>query len=285
MASPYSRFVTSVLPALLFFSPCCSVHAQSSCPPSHERLHAVLWMQRSAEYNANLTQAFRLATVNLTEAINDPARWPEAVTPKAPAASRPPAIIVDVDETLLSNTPEEATFIAASKRKYDLSIWDAWEARANATPLPGALAFVQFAAAKSVAVFFVTNRNNEAKLRENLAAARFPVAASPDVVLLPGECSTGDKGADKECRRQDVASKYRILLLVGDDLGDFMSVGGLSADERIRRSASEGARWGREWIALPNPAYGSWERAFYDWKADDGDVILFKKLIALEGPQ
>jgi acid phosphatase len=262
-------------------------YAQASCPSTlaHERLHSVLWLQRSAESTASASQAFQVATRNLGEALRDPTRWPEAVTPAAPESSRPPAIIVDVDETILDNTPEEAALIAGGRRKFDPGIWDAWQERANAEPIAGALDFIRQASEKGVLVFYVTNRTNESRLRDNLARRGFPLAAKPDVVLVPGECSTGGTSTDKECRRQDIAKNYRVLLLLGDDFADFMSVAGLTADDRIKRARDYAVRWGREWIILSNPAYGSWERAFYDPKNDDCDVILLKKLIALEGPK
>jgi acid phosphatase len=263
------------------------VGAQPPCPAglAHERLNAVLWLQQSAEARASSTQAFRLATQSLDEALRDPSAWPEAVAVVRPAADRKPAIIVDVDETILDNTPEEAAFIAAGRRKFDPSLWDAWQDRANAEPLAGALEFVTYAASRGVAVFYVTNRTREAELRKNLALRRFPLGDQADVVLVPGECSTGDKSSDKECRRQDVARQHRVLLLIGDDLGDFVPVRGLGALQRMEEVDKHANRWGRQWILLANPAYGSWDRVFYDAEKDDCDVILLKKLIGLEGPR
>lgn len=168
------RFAPQLVFVFLILSAASCSHAPPSapCALSHERLHAVLWMQRSAEYSANCRQAFRLATANIQQALKDPQHWPEAVTPESPSPNRPTAIILDVDETLLNNTPEETTLIAASKRKFDSSIWNSWEERANAMPLDGAVDFVKYAAAQGVTIFYVTNRTNEAKLRDNLARAQ-----------------------------------------------------------------------------------------------------------------
>jgi 5'-nucleotidase (lipoprotein e(P4) family) len=259
----------------------------AECPAdlSHEKLNAILWMQRSAEYKANAMQAYALATANLDKALSGPSSWHEAVKAASPAADRKLAIIIDVDETILDNTPADTMLIAHDRRKFDKANWEAWESRANARPIDGALAFVNHAVSKGITVFYLTNRINEAKLRDNLKTATFPVASSPDVVLLPGECSTGDKSTDKECRRQDIAKNYQVLLLIGDDFSDFISLTGKSADERIQLARDSADRWGRDWIILPNPDYGSWERAFFDPATDEGDVILKKKIIALEGPQ
>ena len=272
---------------LLALSSSPSSQSQPTCPGglAHERLHAVLWLQRSAEARAAATQAFRLATRSLDEALRDSKAWPEAVVAPDPAASRPPAVIVDVDETILDNTPAESAAIAAARREFDPVLWDAWQQRANAEPIAGAVEFLKHAASRGVAVFYVSNRSKEPELRTNLALRGFPVGAEGDVVLLPGECSTGDKSSDKECRRRDVARRHRVLLLVGDDLGDFVPVSGLGSDARLQAMQKHAARWGREWILLANPVYGSWERVFYDPATDDCDVILLKKLIGLEGPR
>jgi hypothetical protein len=58
-----------------------------------------------------------------------------------------------------------------------------------------------------------------------------------------------------------VAARYRILLLVGDDLGDFLSGAKGTVAERTSRVAPYTDFWGAKWIALPNPSYVSWEQA------------------------
>ena len=79
----------------------------------------------------------------------------------------------------------------------------------------------------------------------------------------------------------DIGREYRVLLMVGDDLGDFVSVKGKDRPARDQLVGSNVERWGREWIVLPNPSYGSWERTFYDPGKDDGEVILQKKTAEL----
>lgn len=69
----------------------------------------------------------------------------------------------------------------------------------------------------------------------------------------------------------------------GDDLGDFTNVSGLSLEKRLELVRNSARSWGLEWIIIPNPSYGSWERAFSDPK-DDPSVVLSKKCKALEAP-
>ena len=68
-------------------------------------------------------------------------------------------------------------------------------------------------------------------------------------------------GVSERPRRAHVARDYRILLLVGDDLGDFVVNPAGTPEERHARTAPNAEWWGRRWIMLPNPTYGSWERA------------------------
>ncbi|MCB1035730.1 MAG: 5'-nucleotidase, partial [Acidobacteria bacterium] len=67
--------------------------------------------------------------------------------------------------------------------------------------------------------------------------------------------------SDKETRRAEVARVYRVVLLVGDDLNDFISGGRAGVEDRQALFDSTLERWGQEWILLPNPMYGSWEKA------------------------
>jgi 5'-nucleotidase (lipoprotein e(P4) family) len=267
-------------PAALLAGPDCER------PLKHERLHAVLWMQQSGEYAASAEQAYRTAAANLTIALRHPAQWTDAVPPAAPQQRRRAAVIVDVDETILDNTPEEVALMAADKRKYEDAIWKAWE-RKNAEPIPGALAFLQDAARRNVDVFYVTNRSAENKsvLHANLARLGFPLPLGDESILTPADCSTGDTSTDKECRRRDIARGHRVLLLVGDDLSDFLRVSGMTVEQRLAAVRSNAARWGQSWIVLPNPSYGSWERAYYDSQHDEGDVILQKKCRQLRAPR
>jgi acid phosphatase len=244
-------------------------------------LDAVLWMQTAAEYTANLQQAYALARADLDRALDNPASWPDAVTPANPTSRARLAVIVDADETILDNSPQDAGQIVAGRRTYDPAAWDRWEREGKPAALPGALELLRYAAARGVTVFYVTNRSLEAPLRARLKELGFPIADTCDPVRMVGECSMGDASSDKECRRQDIARDYRVLLLLGDDLGDFMSVKGMGVAERRSRVQAAKDRWGHEWIVLPNPAYGSWERALWS-KGDDDCTILRKKRSALE---
>jgi acid phosphatase len=74
-----------------------------------------------------------------------------------------------------------------------------------------------------------------------------------------------------------------VLLQVGDNLGDFVS--DVSVDPAARQVLVENHAdyWGRRWIVLPNPQYGSWDGALIDFQFGiDRDAKRARKLGALE---
>jgi len=107
----------------------------------------------------------------------------------------------------------------------------------------------------------VTNRSfplRQATI-DNLRAAGFPLAADASNVMTIDE-SRGWTG-DKTIRRREIDRTHRVVLLIGDNLADFL--GGVGADNATRAGlvAPYEAWWGERWFMLPNPAYGSWESA------------------------
>jgi acid phosphatase len=78
-------------------------------PPANDLLNAVLWMQRSVEYKATALTAFALARIRLDQALADP-KWTAILPREQPVGveSLPPAVILDIDETLLDNSGYQA---------------------------------------------------------------------------------------------------------------------------------------------------------------------------------
>jgi 5'-nucleotidase (lipoprotein e(P4) family) len=218
----------------------------------------VVWMQTAAEYHAAALQAFEVAQRMLDRALADP-NWTAAEEQTGSFSGLAPAVIVDVDETVLDNSPFEARQIRAGQ-SFSEEVWRNWVLEANAEPVPGALSFARDVAARGITVFYVSNRMaaQEDSTRANLARRGFPLDPTVDTVLSRDE--QPEWGSDKGSRRALVASRYRILLLVGDDLGDFTSSFRGSLSERREAVERAAKRWGSRWIMVPNPAYGSWER-------------------------
>lgn len=232
--------------------------AQADCNPGHSILNASLWVQQSAEYRASALQTYASAKRALDQALADPA-WVGATEETSNDPSQPPAVILDLDETALDNTGFEARVIRAGKT-YDSKTWKEWTAEGIAAAVPGAAEFLAYAKSRGVTPFYITNRDldEEQGTRANLERLGYPLDAGVDTLLLRGKHGTG---SDKSPRRAHVASRYRVLLLLGDDLNDFAEAHGKTAAERDQIMARSQPWWGTRWFILPNPMYGSWERA------------------------
>jgi len=283
-APPASSATSAIAAAASGAPPSVPADAPAARVPSgkDDRLGGVLWVQTSAEYRALALATYARARAELDRALADPS-WTAALEQQGEVAALPPAVVADVDETLLDNSPYEADRIRAGLR-YEEESWRVWVNRARAAAIPGAAEFVRYAAGRGVTVFYVTNRAAllEEKTRANLVALGFPVASDRDTVLMAGE--RPDWSSDKGTRRAEVARSFRILLLVGDDLGDFVSGARALPDERVALAERFAERWQSRWILLPNPYYGSWEKALSDNERGlSDDEILRRKVVRLRG--
>lgn len=227
---------------------------------SDYRFGAVTWMQRSAEYRLLTEQTYRYALYQLTVGVHD-RNWSadELQVDSGDFRDKPPAIILDLDETVLDNSAYNARNILNSK-SFTTESWNAWCKEAKADAIPGALDFVRGAAGLGVKVFYITNREDVVKQEtiDNLIQLGFP--ADSDSVLTQNK--KAGRGDDKLTRRAAVAETHRIVLLLGDSMGDLCD--GMDVKDYQQRNtvAAEKTRFlGTRWIVLPNPAYGGWQRA------------------------
>ena len=230
----------------------------SESPAALAGLDAVLWMQSAAEARALALATFAAATRELDAALADPGRSALGQGPEA--AALPPALIADIDETLLDNSEFQGRLVA-ERRRFERGLWLEWIRLARAPALPGAAELARHARERGVTLFYVTNRDadEEAATRANLASAGFPVPEGIDVVLARGE--RPEWKSDKSGRRAEIARTHRVLLLLGDDLNDFVDGAGRNLEQRRQLVDESAARWGRDWFILANPSYGSWAAA------------------------
>ena len=242
------------IPLLLFALTACVTTAPPKpaplpCDPGLSLLNATLWVQTSAEYRAAALQTFSAAQRGLDAALAKPDDDPH-----------PPAIILDLDETVLDNTGFEARAIRAHTT-YDSKLWKAWTAEGAARAVPGATEFLAWAKSKGVTPFYITNRDvdEEPGTRRNLELLGFPLDPNVDTLLMKG--MNGWTTSDKSPRRAHVSNSYRVLIVIGDDLNDFVSAHDKTLAERTALIDNFRSWWGRTWFIVPNPMYGSWERA------------------------
>lgn len=263
-----TRYAPVLLALLVLLGACATPRPSTDTAPAlrtNENLNSVLWTQTSAEYAATAIQAYQGATVMLDRALAD-STWTAALEQleQGDYHDLPPAVILDVDETVLDNSIYQARLVQHGA-EFSRGSWQAWVREEKATPVPGALAFTQYADERGVAVFYVTNRRHEVEpaTRNNLTAYDFPLPGDEDRILTRAEQPdwTGDKGT----RRTAVAGTHRIVLMLGDNLGDFLSGVEVSMAERAEMTQRYAEYWGTRWFVFPNPQYGSWDGALIDY--------------------
>ncbi|NCD71475.1 5'-nucleotidase, lipoprotein e(P4) family [Mucilaginibacter agri] len=204
------------------------------------------WQQRAAEYKALCFQAYNIAKLRIDEATKQ-------------SAGKPLAVVTDIDETLLDNSPEGAR-AALNNEDFSATAWKKWTAQAAADTVPGAPDFFKYAATKGVTVFYITNRDEDerAGTLKNLQHFNLPFADN-EHLLLKGTSSS------KEARRQQVLANFNIVLLCGDNLPDFDAQYDNRPSEDSRTATTEKLKqqFGSKYIILPNPSYGDWEGAMF----------------------
>lgn len=246
--------------------------AAATTVPANDNLNAVAWTQTAIEHDLIYLQTYRDAESRLLAALHD---WQWDALGKAdrttPIKGLKPAVVLDIDETVLDNSPYQARVIK-SGGEFNEADWAAWCKEQQARAMPGAVEFTQFAAKHGIAVIYISNRAkdlDQATLA-NLRKAGFPVSG-PEAFLGLGTVLEGceQAGTEKGCRRQLIAQHYRVLMQFGDQIGDFVDVLANTADGR-RKAVADYLPWiGTRWFVLPNPTYGSWEPALFnnDWTA------------------
>ncbi|HYC63466.1 MAG TPA: HAD family acid phosphatase [Reyranellaceae bacterium] len=223
-------------------------------------LLATLWTQRSVEFKANALMAYTMATMRLNEGLADK-NWTAAPNEqKGDFANLPPAVILDVDETLLDNSAYQVWMMKADQT-FSTKTWNQFCAAQMSTAIPGSVEFTKYAESKGVKVFYITNRGveTEADTRKNMEKLGYPMGGNVDIFLMQNKQQGW--GSAKSTRRAHIAKDYRIVLNVGDNFGDFDDAYRGSEADRLKAFEANRARWGREWIMIANPQYGSFDTA------------------------
>ena len=252
--------------AVLAVAIACPVNAADEWV-AREQVNATLWMQVSPEYRAITEQVYRLATQKISApSVGSAAVEQSTFTPEA-LAKLPTAVVLDLDETVLDNTVYQARLIQA-RGEYSAGTWGEWVRAGEAELVPGAREFIAAARKLGHTVFYITNRDcttpaatpqdkcpAETSTLRNLVDLGVEPAPDPERLLLRAE--RPEWVSAKTTRRAFIAANYRIVALVGDDLGDFVDPQAFAGDrERLE------PRFGQSWFLLPNPIYGSWTNGY-----------------------
>jgi 5'-nucleotidase (lipoprotein e(P4) family) len=230
--------------------------------PAHSydyQIGAILYQQKSGEYRALAYQAYNLARLRLDQDLD---KKNVKLLPKE-QRKRPRAIIVDIDETVLDNSPSNA-YMAKNNLPFNVKDWYAWGEMRKAKAVPGAVDFLNYAVSKGVKIFFISNRDEVQKQAtiDNLKSVGFKDVSADNVWLRQVPTVS-----TKEPRRTAVAEKYRIVMLMGDNLDDFSDMfESKSIADRFAAVEKNRELFGKRFIVLPNAMYGTWENAIYEYK-------------------
>ena len=222
---------------------------------------SVLYVQTSTEFAANNIQTFNNASKALDMALKDKT-WTAALEQKDNFVSKDPAIIIDVDETVLDNSSFQSRTIL-SGLSYPNG-WAKWVNESMATAVEGVYEFLHYANENDVKIFYVTNRLEsfrEPTIR-NLKSLGLPFDDNLNSLIMRED----ENVRDKTKRRKNIAEDYRIVLLLGDQLTDFISTkeAYVYHSDRKKLANKYSDMWGSKWFMITNPTYGRWELSIYD---------------------
>ncbi|MDO4777416.1 MAG: 5'-nucleotidase, lipoprotein e(P4) family [Cardiobacteriaceae bacterium] len=208
----------------------------------------VLWTQQSGEYRALAYQAFNVATV----------AYDQAKVKKG----QKKAVVVDLDETMIDNSPHAAWQVLNGKT-FNPDTWTKWVEAKEARAIPGAVEFAHHVVNRGGKVYYVSNRKTGAEYQptvDNLKALGFPDVTEQTLLLK-------EKSSNKDERFAVPATQgYTVVLYVGDNLGDFAGEPTYRKSNADRRAFVDAHRadFGVKYVVLPNPTYGDWEGGLAD---------------------
>ncbi len=226
--------------------------------PPYRGLDASLYMQTSAEYRAVCLQTFRWA-----------ARLAEEQQTRLGATTKPLAVVMDLDETIFDNGVFQAEQMRA-KRAFDIRQWSLWEdgGADQVRLIPGAKRFIDRLRELDIAPVYITNRDERAKAQTMSALTRLGVAVPGDQL----HCANEETGSNKTSRRKAVTDRFEVIVYVGDNLRDFDEAfrydSELGPDGRFTTVDEHDSMFGTQWVILPNPAYGEWNKVARGSAAD-----------------
>lgn len=261
-----------IISALLLSACATSIQRDTETPAATDDVDiGIRWAEFSAEYQAISAQVYAEARRDLPRLLADP-DW-TALPGQTDVADKPPAIVLDVDETVVSNAEYQKTLRVTPYSRF--GHFD-WMRNNKAVPIRGAAQTIDAARAAGVAVFFLTNRAcekfdgadgdcpYEEVTIEDLREAGLD--SDPEHVLMAWELPGWNK--EKLNRREHIAKTHRVIMVFGDDYGDFVHCTRAKPLPPCTEPATRASRhaavdtyaeyWGEGWYILPNPMHGSW---------------------------
>lgn len=244
-----------------------SASAANLCDPAKTPLEAsclteqyamsVLWYQNSAEARASFYQGYQFGKFRLEQELKK-------------KSEKPLAIVLDLDETVLDDSPHQAWLV--KNQKFLLDGWDEWVEMAAAEPVPGAMEFLKFADENGVHIFYLSDRKQSQfdVTLKNLQKINLPQAKKENLILKKPEMN------GKQGRRDVLESQYNVVLYFGDNLADFLDSKGKTQAERNKMMEDAHKEFGSRFIIFPNPMYGDWYGGVIDGKFKENYNEIYK---------
>ena len=237
---------------LVFFS---IVFTQSTLAAKNSKIsrpdliQAYLWLKTAGEYQVLCKQAYKLAKYRVDEYL----------LKNKNKSNNKLAIVLDIDETVLSSVPFFDKYIKDSNYS-----WMDWAKLSQSTLIPGSKKFLNYVKSLNIEIIYVTNRSFKLKkvTLKNLKKYKLPLNSNL-VYFKYG------KNHSKENHRIKIRKKYDVILYLGDNLGDFLDV--LDNVSKRNSLAIKDDLFGEKFIIFPNPIYGGWDRAIFKKRINNFD--------------
>ncbi|MDX1630347.1 MAG: HAD family acid phosphatase [Thermoanaerobaculia bacterium] len=237
----------TILLAGLILTGCATGRAPSApeTPASSDRgeiTKSTRWTASSAEHQAAFHQAYLLATERLEELAKGrkPGTW---------------AVVVDADETAIDNVAYQV-WLDRSGNHFEAETWREWVSRRQAPPLPGVVPFLQRIRELGGTIAIVSNRSERSREATEENFRRFGIPWDLMLLRTDERSKEGRWNAIEEGTASPEWPPLEILMWIGDNIRDFP---GGSQSDRVG-DAEAFREFGRRYIVLPNPTYGSWEQ-------------------------
>ncbi|MCX6233661.1 MAG: 5'-nucleotidase, lipoprotein e(P4) family [Bacteroidetes bacterium] len=225
------------------------------CQNSEYLSQSILWFQHSPEMHALYLQSYNVAKKALAYNLKHKVY-----------KGKKNAVVVDIDGTILNNSPYEG-WLYFTNSVYSDSSWNAWVQDTKAEPLPGTVDFLNFAKDLGCEVFYVSDRKNDLLFKptlQNLKKFNLPFADETHLLLKTKGDTTLTGKSTKEKRRLKIENEMNceILLLCGDQMTDFNKVFDViksGTEEQIKDSINKyKENFSSRFIIIPNPMYSDW---------------------------
>ncbi len=184
-------------------------------------LYSDLWVQTSGEYIACCLQTYQMATEQVKRNLEQFRVEQSKLPPEE--RGKPPAVVMDLDETVLDNGTYQ-TYLYDNGLNYKDDNWNSFisEHWASIRLVPGAKEFIARAESLGITVVYITNR--EEPLREATIKTMKQWGVNTDGMDDPASLRliVQNHGESIKKPRRDLArAKYNVLAYFGDQLGDF----------------------------------------------------------------